>query len=92
MMAEVMERTIKIMKKEVKPSIGILHSTGIGLAGSGYSVLKRPAMRLEAAVDRNQTPIKRQAKRGGDSLETMDRPMGDMHNSPRVIMKYTPTR
>ena len=92
MMAEVMERTMKIMKNEVNPSMGIPNSTGMGLAGSGYRVLKSPAMRLEAAVDRNHTPIKRQAKRGGESLDTMDRPMGEMQSSPRVIMKYTPTR
>jgi len=33
---------------------------------------------------RNQTPIMSEAKRGGASLVTMDRPTGDRHSSPQV--------
>ena len=67
--------------------MGMPSITGIGLAGSGYKLLKRPAIMLDAAEERNHTPISKQANRLGDSLDTMDNPMGDMHSSPKVIMK-----
>lgn len=36
------------------------------------------------ALEMNQNPIKSDAKRTGASLETIDNPTGDKHNSPQV--------
>ena len=50
----------------------------------GIKALNVPANLLAAALAKNQVPIIKEDKRKGASLETMDKPIGDKHNSPIV--------
>ena len=46
-----------------------------------------PAIKLATAEERNQKPIKSEAIFFGETLDTMDKPMGDRHSSPKVCKK-----
>lgn len=83
---------INIIKNDEYPAICIPNKVGMGIPGSGYKLLKSPAIIFDAADERNHTPIIRQENRSGDNLETIESPIGDMQSSPSVIIKYTPTR
>lgn len=83
---------MNIIKNDVKPCICIPKNVGMGLDGLGYSVLKSPAIIFDAAEERNQTPIIKHENLIGDNLDTIDKPIGDIHSSPNVIIKYTATR
>jgi hypothetical protein len=74
------------MKNVSNPLIETPNNIGAVLAGSGYKLDKNPAIKLEAAADRNQTPIKSDMNRAGDSFVTADNPMGDIQSSPKVII------
>lgn len=80
------------MKNEVNPWIWNPKNVGRGLEGLGYNVLKRPAIKLEAAPDKNQIPIIKHENLTGDNLETIDNPIGEIHNSAIVIIKYIPIK
>lgn len=82
--AAVMDMTTNIMKNDVNPSIGLPKRNGTGLDGSGYNVLICPARIFAMALVKNHTPIKRHVNLTGESLETIDSPIGDKHNSPNV--------
>ena len=43
-----------------------------------------PAIYFATAEDRNQNPIIKEANFFGDTLVTIDRPIGDKHSSPNV--------
>ena len=51
---------------------------------SGYSELKEPANLLAVAIDRYQTPISNDANLAGESLFTIDKPIGESVNSTVV--------
>ena len=86
-MAAITDITTNIMKKVSNPVIGIPNKVGtITLEGSGYKQDKNPANILEAAADKNHTPIKRETNLAGESFVTADNPIGDRHNSPKVII------
>lgn len=57
---------------------------GVGKLGSGYNVLNYPASILANALVKNHTPIIRQANLAGESFDTIDKPIGDIHSSPNV--------
>src|SRR6188508_411199 len=57
-------------------------------AVGGISALRVPANLLAAALARNQVPIIRDESLSGASLETIDKPMGERHNSPMVCIMY----
>lgn len=82
------EATPAITAKRVKNSVRLVISKPIKLfAGSvslGSSVASLPAKILEAALLINQTPISNEAKRAGDNLFTIDKPIGDKQSSPIV--------
>ena len=46
------------------------------------SPAKMPDRLLPIPVDRNQPPMPKPTSRSGASLVTIDRPIGDRHNSP----------
>jgi len=46
-----------------------------------------PAIKLATAEERNQKPIKREAIFFGETLDTIDKPMGERHSSPKVCKK-----
>lgn len=75
--------TTKIIKKsyrvDISKPINILL-----LPASGYRELSDPANLLAVAIDKYQTPISRDANRAGDSLFTMDKPIGESVSSPVV--------
>ena len=73
----------KIIKKSNKVTI-LNPKNDFDFPASGYSVLNVPASLLEVAIDKYHTPISNEANRTGDSLLTMDKPMGDRLNSPIV--------
>ena len=76
--------TTNIMKNDEKLLIGIPSRYGVGKLGSGYNVLNCPASMLAKALVKNHTPIMRQQNLAGESLDTIDNPIGDMHSSPNV--------
>ena len=82
--------TTKIIKKSYRFSILIPNKLGEGFPFSGYNPLSIPANLFAVADDKNHTPINKDAKRGGESLFTIDKPIGDKHNSPIVCKKYRP--
>jgi hypothetical protein len=51
---------------------------------SSIFALKVAANLLAAAVERNQTPINKEANFTGANLFTIESPIGDKHNSPKV--------
>ena len=86
-MAAIIDITTNIMKKVSNPVMGIPNKMGTTvLEWSGYKQDKNPANKLEAAADKNHTPIKRETNLAGESLVTADKPIGDKHNSPKVII------
>ena len=86
-MAAKADITTNIMKNVSNPEIVIPNKIGaIFLDGSGYKLDRKPAIKLDAAADRNHTPIKRDMNLAGDSLVTADNPIGDMQSSPKVII------
>src|SRR5512139_1439537 len=52
------------------------------------TLAKIPERLLPIPVDRNQPPIPRPTSRTGASLVTIDRPIGDRHNSPTTWTTY----
>src|SRR4051812_42609454 len=50
---------------------------------------KMPDRLLPIPVDRNQPPMPKPTRRVGASLVTIDRPIGDRHNSPTDWITYT---
>ena len=83
------EITTKIIKKS--NSVAISNPTNdLGLPASGYKELRDPASLLAVAIDKYHTPISSDAKRAGESLFTIDSPIGDRVSSPVVWMKYSP--
>ena len=77
-----------IIANIVKKSVNVATSNPQNdLAGSpsiGNNVARLPARMLLAALLINQTPISRLANRTGDSLFTIDRPIGESDSSPMV--------
>ena len=53
-------------------------------AVGGINALNVPANLFAAALAKNQVPIINEDKRNGANLETIDKPIGDKHNSPIV--------
>jgi len=43
------------------------------------------------ALVRNHTPISKHVNLAGESLDTIDKPIGDIHSSPRVKNAYAHT-
>ena len=46
-----------------------------------------PAIKLATADDKNQNPIMSDAIFLGETFDTIDKPIGERHNSPRVCKK-----
>lgn len=91
-MAAMADIITNIMKKVSNPVMGIPNRVGtVVLEGSGYKHDKKPANILEAAADKNHTPIKRDMNLAGESLVTADSPIGDKQSSPKVIITYMAT-
>ena len=82
--AAIIDITTNIMKNDEKVEIGIPKRYGVGKLGSGYNVLNWPASMLANALVKNHTPIMRQQNLAGESFDTIDNPIGDMHSSPNV--------
>lgn len=78
-------------KKSDRVAISNPRNDFVATFSCGRNVARLPAAILEAALLINHTPIKRDAKWAGDSFVTMDSPIGESDNSPRVIMKYRTT-
>ena len=77
--------TIKIVKNEVKSFITNPNKDENSvLVGSGYRVLNCPASQFAAAFARNHVPINKEANRRGASFVTIESPIGDRDNSPKV--------
>lgn len=53
----------------------------------GYNVASLAARMLDAALDKNHIPISNEAKRAGESLLTIERPIGESVSSPIVCMQ-----
>ena len=51
------------------------------------NVAKNPAKRLAIELLANQTPIIKDDNLSGDNFVTIDKPIGDKHNSPTVCIK-----
>lgn len=61
---------------------------GAGNAGSGYKELNVPANLLAAALDKNHTPINKEANFSGASFTSIAKSIGDKHNSPIICNNY----
>jgi hypothetical protein len=72
--------------KDAKVENGVLADVAPPVPSSppGIKALNVPANLLAAALAKNQVPIINEDKRNGANLETIDKPIGDKHNSPIV--------
>jgi hypothetical protein len=83
------DRNTKTIKKSFRLAI-VCPKICVAFPPSGYNLLNMPAKSLAMAFARNQTPISRDANLTGDNLATIDKPIGERHNSPNVCRIYIP--
>src|SRR6185437_6572116 len=74
----------------MKPASPVAGAGGAS-PGVGVKAATEPAILFAAALARNQTPIKSEAKRTGATLVTYDRPTGERQSSPQVWKVYAAT-
>ena len=84
--------TAKMRKKSERVVTSIMPKRLLAaLPSDGNSVASCPAKTLEAALLMNYTPISSEARCAGESLLTIDSPIGERQSSPRVWMEYSAT-
>lgn len=75
--------TTNIIKKSYNVAISIPRNCFTS-PPSGKSLLNIPAISFDIALLINQTPINKEPSLTGESLATIDNPIGDKQSSPNV--------